>query len=88
MLRIYKNYNLPYRIGGNGKNSAQPVAAQQMTFPSYPAVPFSLDDFYQTSVGMVRDYMTSGYNNVIITKGHSCCRAKPPLPLTSMLFCR
>ena len=53
MLRIYKNYRLPYRIGGSGSNATQPVASQQMTFPSYPAVPFSLDDFYQTSAGMV-----------------------------------
>jgi hypothetical protein len=54
MLRIYKNYNLPYRIGGNGKTATEPVPARQLVFPSYPAVPFSLDDFYQTSVGMVR----------------------------------
>ena len=53
MLRIYKSYRLPYRIGGRAPNATQPVAAQHMTFPSYPAVPFSLDDFYQTSAGMV-----------------------------------
>jgi hypothetical protein len=53
MLRIYKSYRLPYRIGGSASNATQPVAAQHMTFPSYPAVPFSLDDFYQTSAGMV-----------------------------------
>ena len=53
MLRIYKNYRLPYRIGGSGSNATQPVPALHMTFPTYPAVPFSLDDFYQTSAGMV-----------------------------------
>jgi hypothetical protein len=57
MLRIYKNYNLPYRIGGSSENATQPVPAQQITFSSYPAVPFSLDDFYQTSVELVRDIM-------------------------------
>jgi hypothetical protein len=53
MLRVYKSYHLPYRIGGRSMNATQPVAALRMTFPSYPAVPFSLDDFYQTSAGMV-----------------------------------
>jgi hypothetical protein len=53
MLRVYKSYDLPYRIGGRGTNATRPVPARQMTFPSYPAVPFSLDDFYQTSAGMV-----------------------------------
>jgi hypothetical protein len=53
MMRIYKSYSLPYRIGGSASNATQPVPAVHMTFPSYPAVPFSLDDFYQTSAGMV-----------------------------------
>ena len=54
MLRIYKSYRLPYRIGGTGGNAALLVPSLHMTFPSYPALPFSLDDFYQTSAGMVR----------------------------------
>jgi hypothetical protein len=54
MLRIYKSYRLPYRIGGTGGNAALPVPSLHMTFSSYPALPFSLDDFYQTSAGMVR----------------------------------
>jgi hypothetical protein len=53
MMRIYKSYRLPYRIGGSASNATQPVPAVHMTFPSYPAVPFSLDDFYQTNAGMV-----------------------------------
>ena len=70
MMRIYKSYRLPYRIGGSASNATQPVPAVHMTFPSYPAVPFSLDDFYQTSAGMVGLISTEGP----LRHSHARCR--------------
>jgi hypothetical protein len=89
MLRIYKSYQLPYRIGGTGGNAALPVPSVLMTFSSYPALPFSLDDFYQTSSGMVRAAGVEGGTTVIVAvTSNSLCRSslKRLFPTTTAAF--
>ena len=50
MTRIYKLYDLPYTLDGT---SGTHVAAQRVSFSSYPGSLFSGDDFYVLSSGLV-----------------------------------
>ena len=66
MLRIYKMYDFPFT--NDGDKASGTVAAQRVSFSSYPAVLNSGDDFYVTSSGLVVQETTIGNSNPALVK--------------------
>jgi len=60
MTRIYKLYNLAYK-----QNS---LPGHAVAFPSYPGIIISIDDFYQTSAGLVVMETTNANANTDLWK--------------------
>ena len=60
MTRIYKHYDFPWHTTYEGKET---VAAQHISFSSFPAVLYSFDDYYQTSAGLTITETTIINNN-------------------------
>lgn len=62
MTRIYKLYNLAYTSRGSS------LPGHAVAFPSYPGVIVSIDDFYQTSAGLVVMETTNANANADLWK--------------------
>lgn len=67
MLRVLKKYIFPFRrTGSSGPQDVNP--GHTVTFPSYPGLLFSGDDFYILSSGLVTLETTIGNNNPALWK--------------------
>lgn len=61
MLRVIKTYNLPYRFTDESQDM---IPGQVISFPSYPGLIVSGDDYYIINSGLVTLETTHGNSNI------------------------
>ena len=63
MLRMYKLYDLPFKMSDRENDPALRVPATRVSFSSYPGCLNSGDDFYVLSSGLIQQETTIGNSN-------------------------